>query len=67
MKRTNREKIERCEIAAFLGLMGMFLAGFGAWIFEISTAWIFYISAGVFLTAGWKGGIFTHGGRLFRR
>lgn len=59
-KHTIRQKIEICEIIAFCGIIGMFLAGFSAWIFGVSTAPVFYISASLFLIAGWKGGLFTH-------
>jgi hypothetical protein len=61
-KMTNREKIEICEVVAFLGLMGMFLAGFGQWIFGQAVASVTgpmgIVSLAVFLMAAWKGGVF---------
>lgn len=61
-KMSTRQKIEICEIIAFLGLMGMFLAGFGQWIFGEAVAAFTgpmgIVSLAVFLTAAWKGGVF---------
>ena len=61
-KLTVKQKIEICEIIAFLGIVGLFIAGFTAWIFgaaaEPLTRPMACICLAAFLLAAWKGGVF---------
>ena len=61
-KMSNREKIEICEVVAFVGIMLMFIAGFSAWIFGASadavTKPMGIIGLAAFLLGAWKGGVF---------
>lgn len=61
-KMSVKEKIEICEVIAFLGIMLMFIAGFSAWIFGAAadglTKPLGVIGLAAFLLGAWKGGVF---------
>ena len=59
---TKKEKIEICEVVAFLGIVAMFIAGFSAWIFgapaDYFTKPLGVIGLAAFLLGAWRGGCF---------
>lgn len=61
-KMSVKQKIEVCEVIAFLGLMTMMTAGFCGWIFgspvDPITKPLAVIGLAAFLLGAWKGGCF---------